>query len=69
MDEDALRCYQRRLVELLREGLEPEAVRATLLATPELTVLRSYIEGLDPHALAVATTLVARWSGVDPELE
>jgi len=63
MDDDVLRCYQRRLVELLREGVEPEAVRAALLATPQLASLRSYIEGLDLHALAVATALVAKWSG------
>ena len=69
MDEEVLGRYQRRLVELLREGIEPEAIRAALVATPELSPLRRYLEGLDLHALAVATALVARWSGVEPTLE
>ena len=69
MDDAVLRCYQRRLLELLRDGGEPEAIRSALLAEPELVPLKSYIEGLDLHGLAVATELVAKWSGVAPSLE
>ncbi|MCA9655217.1 MAG: hypothetical protein H6712_12085 [Myxococcales bacterium] len=62
MDEATLRRYQRRLLEGLRHGTAPETLRAELLADPELASLRAYLEGLDPHALAVAAELVARWS-------
>lgn len=62
MDEASLHRYQQRLLELLRQGLAPEAIRAALLADPQLSSLRAYLEGLDLHALVVATELIARWS-------
>lgn len=62
MDEGVLHRYQARLIELLREGVEPERVRAELVAEPELASLRSYVQGLDLHALSVAKTIVAKWS-------
>lgn len=62
MDEALLHRWQSRLLALLREGGEPEAIRAALLADPELGPLHAYAAGLDPHALAVAVELVARWA-------
>lgn len=62
MTEEVLHRYQRRLLELLRRGEPPAAIRAALLADMRLAPLRSYIRGLDLHALVVATELVAKWS-------
>jgi hypothetical protein len=61
-DEAVLHHWQARLLTLLREGGEPEAIRATLLADPELRPLHGYAAGLDLHALAVAVALVAKWA-------
>ena len=62
MDEAVLHRWQARLLALLRAGDPPEAIRAALLADPELAPLHAYAAGLDLHALAVAVALVAKWS-------
>lgn len=62
MDEAVLHRWQARLLELLREGGAPAAIRAALLADPELQPLHTHAAGLDLHALAVAVELVAKWS-------
>jgi hypothetical protein len=62
MDESVLHRWQSRLLALLRDGGEPERIRAALLADPELEPLHAYAAGLDLHALAVAVELVARWA-------
>jgi hypothetical protein len=61
MDEAVLHLWQARLLALLRDGGEPAAIRAALLADPELEPLYAYAAGLDLHALAVAVELVAKW--------
>lgn len=60
--EDVLHRWQTRLLELLRAGGDPAAIRSALLADPELAPLHAYAAALDLHALAVAVELVARWS-------
>lgn len=66
MDEEVLRCWQARLLELLRAGEEPAAIRAALLADPRLAPLQAYAASLDLHALAVAVELVAKWAPGPP---
>jgi hypothetical protein len=61
MDEAVLHRWQTRLLALLREGRAPAEVRAALLADPKLAPLHAYAAGLDLHALAVATELIAKW--------
>jgi hypothetical protein len=66
MDDAVLHRWQTRLLALLQEGREPADVRAALLADPELRPLHAYAAGLDLHALAVATELVAKWGSSPP---
>lgn len=61
MDEATLARWQSRLLQLLRDGLPPEAIREALVRDPELSPLREHAEALDLHALHVATELVAKW--------
>jgi hypothetical protein len=61
-NEEVLQRWQARLLELLRAGGDPAAIRSTLLADPELAPLHAYAAGLDLHALAVAVELVAKWA-------
>jgi hypothetical protein len=61
MDEAALARWQARLLELLRRGEPPEAIRRALVHDPELEVLRDRANALDLHALVVAGELVAKW--------
>lgn len=65
VDEEVLRRWQTRLLELLREGGAPATIRSALLADPRLVPLRAYAAGLDLHALAVAVELVAKWAPRD----
>lgn len=65
LDEEVLRRWQARLLELLRAGGDPAAIRSALLADPRLAPLRAYAAGLDLHALAVAVELVAKWAPRD----
>jgi len=66
MDEATLHRWQLRLLELLHEGRDPAEIRAALLADPELEPFHAYAAGLDLHALAVATELVAKWGPARP---
>ena len=66
MDDAVLHRWQTRLLSLLQAGREPAEIRAALLADPELGPLHAYAAGLDLHALAVATELVAKWGSARP---
>lgn len=61
VDEPVLHLWQTRLLMLLRAGESPAAIRAALLADPELRSLHAHAAELDLHALAVAVELVAKW--------
>lgn len=61
MDEAELARWQARLLEMLRRGEPPEAIRRALENDPELAALRDRAKALDLHALVVAGELVAKW--------
>jgi hypothetical protein len=53
--------YQKKLAALLDEGATPDAIRAALLADPDLAPLHAYVRDMDDRALEVATQLRRTW--------
>ena len=60
-----LHPLQQAIVDALRVGGEPDAVRGRLLASPWSPEVREWIVAWDDRAVRAAVSLMARWGRWD----
>ena len=59
--ERGLALFQSRLLQLLWEEDDPEAVRRALLGDSALAEFHGYIKSMDTRMIEVAAELVRKW--------